>query len=172
VKAALTADPAWQDGCFVAKPVAGLRAMGRVYAGWAMSHAYYRDEVWREAGFTDLEDYLARSWDVAFTRRDANDLLAQIGIWQRGDISQCHEFSGDIARALAAIRARVLLMPGQTDRYFDMRDNEAELGRLVNAKSAELHPIPSIHGHRAGNPINNLADRDFINAEISALLQR
>jgi homoserine O-acetyltransferase len=172
VKAALTADPAWQGGHFVAKPVAGLRAMGRVYAGWAMSHAYYRDEVWREAGFTDLEDYLARSWDVAFTRRDANDLLAQIGIWQRGDISQCHEFGGDIARALAAIRARVLLMPGQTDRYFDMRDNEAELGRLVNAKSAELHPIPSIHGHRAGNPINNPADRDFINAEISALLQR
>jgi len=56
VKAALTADPAWQDGRFVAKPVAGLRAMGRVYAGWAMSHAYYRDELWRETGFTSLED--------------------------------------------------------------------------------------------------------------------
>ena len=53
-----------------------------------------------------------------------------------------------------------------------MRDNEAEIGRLVNAKSAELHPIPSVHGHRAGNPINNPADRAFINAEISALLQR
>ena len=62
-------------------------------------------------------------------------------------------------------------MPGQTDRYFDVRDNEAEIGRLVNAKSAELHPIPSIHGHRAGNPINNTADRDFIKAGISALLQ-
>jgi homoserine O-acetyltransferase len=35
-----------------------------------------------------------------------------------------------------------------------------------------LRPIPSIHGHRAGNPINNPADRAFINAEISALLQR
>lgn len=172
VKAALTADPAWQGGRFVAKPVAGLRAMGRVYAGWAMSHAYFRDEIWREAGFTSLEDYLARSWDVAFARRDANDLLAQIGIWQRGDISQCPEFGGDLDRALAAIRAHVLLMPGQTDRYFDPVDNEAELGRLVNARSAELHPIPSIHGHRAGNPINNAADRDFINARILALLQR
>ena len=119
-----------------------------------------------------LEDYLARSWDIAFTRRDANDLLAQIGIWQRGDISQCSEFGGDLNRALAAIKAHILLMPGETDRYFDVRDNEAELGHLVNAKSAELHPIPSIHGHRAGNPINNPADRAFINAEISALLQR
>ncbi|MEP6838327.1 MAG: alpha/beta fold hydrolase [Bradyrhizobium sp.] len=171
VKAALTVDPAFQDGRFVEKPVAGLRAMGRVYAGWAMSHAFYRDEVWREAGFNSLEDYLAASWDGAFARRDANDLLAQIGIWQRGDISQCPEFGGNMDRALAAIEARILLMPGQTDRYFDVRDNEGELGRLVNARSAMLHPIPSIHGHRAGNPISIPADRAFIHAEISALLQ-
>jgi homoserine O-acetyltransferase/O-succinyltransferase len=171
VKAALTADPAFRDGRFVAKPSAGLRAMGRVYAGWAMSHAFYRDEVWREAGYRSLEDYLARAWDDAFSSRDANDLLAQILMWQSGDISRCPEFGGDIDRALAAIRARVLLMPGQTDRYFDMRDNEDEIGRLVNARSAELHPIPSIHGHRAGNPIDIPADRAFINAEISALLR-
>ena len=171
VKAALTADPAFTDGRFVTRPSAGLRAMGRVYAGWAMSHAFYRDEVWREAGFSALEDYLAGSWDGAFARRDANDLLAQIGIWQRGDISRCPEFGGDMDRALAAIKARVLLMPGQTDRYFDVRDNEDELGRLVNAQSAELHPIPSIHGHRAGNPVNNPRDLAFIHAEISALLQ-
>ena len=171
VKAALTTDPAFKDGCFVTKPAAGLRAMGRVYAGWAMSHEFYRDEVWRELGFGSLEDYLVRAWDGAFARRDANDLLAQIGIWQRGDISGCPAFGGDITLALAAITARVLLMPGQTDRYFDPRDNADEIGRLVNASSAELHPIPSIHGHRAGNPINNPVDRAFIHAEISALLQ-
>ena len=171
VKAALTADPAFNDGRFVEKPTAGLRAMGRVYAGWAMSHAFYRDEVWREAGFNTLEDYLVGSWDGAFARRDANDLLAQVGIWQRGDISRCAEFGGDLDRALAAIKARVLLMPGETDRYFDVRDNADELGKLVNARSAVLHPIPSIHGHRAGNPVNNPRDSDFIHAEISALLQ-
>jgi homoserine O-acetyltransferase len=171
VKAALTADPAYRDGRFVGRPSVGFRAMGRVYAGWAMSHAFYRDEIWREAGFQSLEDYLARSWDNAFSRRDANDLLAQIAIWQHGDISRCPAFSGNLDRALAAIKARVLLMPGQTDRYFDVRDNEDEIGRLVNAKSAALRPIPSLHGHRAGNPVNNPADRAFINAEISAFLQ-
>src|SRR6185312_3545773 len=146
VKAALTTDPAFRDGRFVSRPDAGLRAMGRVYAGWAMSHAFYCDEVWREAGFTSLEDYLVRAWDAAFARRDANDLLAQIGIWQRGDISRCGAFGGNLDRALAAIKAHMLLMPGATDRYFDVRDNEDELGRLVNAKSAVLHPIPSLHG--------------------------
>ena len=171
VKAALTTDPAFRDGRFVAKPEAGLRAMGRVYAGWAMSHGFYRDEVWREAGFSSLEDYLVRAWDSAFARRDANDLLAQIGIWQRGDISACAAFGGDMGRALAAIKARILLMPGQTDRYFDPHDNADDIERLVNAKSVDFHPIPSIHGHRAGNPINNPIDRAFIHAKISALLQ-
>ena len=61
-------------------------------------------------------------------------------------------------------------MPGETDRYFDMRDNEDEFGRLINARSAALHPIPSIHGHRAGNPVGNPTDRAFINAEITAFL--
>lgn len=65
----------------------------------------------------------------------------------------------------------MLLMPGQTDRYFDWRDNERELPKLVNASSAVLRPIPSIHGHRAGNPIRIPADRDFIKANISTLLQ-
>src|SRR4029078_9467958 len=171
VKAALTTDPAFRDGRFVAKPTAGLRAMGRVYAGWAMSHAFYRDEVWREGAVNSLDDYLVRARDYAFSRRDANDLLAQIGIWQRGDISACAAFGGDMDRALAAIKARILLMPGQTDRYFDPRDNADDIGRLVNARSAELHPMPSIQGHRAGNPVNNPVDRAFIHAKISALLQ-
>src|SRR3954467_6861346 len=37
VKAALIADSAFKNGRFVERPVAGLRAMGRVYAGWAVS---------------------------------------------------------------------------------------------------------------------------------------
>lgn len=172
VKAALTADPAFRDGRFVEKPVAGYRAMGRVYAGWAMSHGFYRNELWRESGFTSLEDYLVGSWDATFARRDANDLLAQIGIWQRGDISRCEQFGGDLDRALAAVKAHILLMPGATDRYFDARDNEDELGRLVNAKSAVLHPIPSLHGHRAGNPVSNPRDRAFLKAEVAAFLDK
>ena len=171
VRAALTADPAFRSGRFVEKPVAGLRAMGRVYAGWAMSYEFYRDEVWREAGFGTLEDYLAGAWDTAFAHRDANNLLAQINTWQTGDISRCAAFGGDLDRALGSIHARMLLMPGQTDRYFDWRDNEAELGMLINAASKQLCPIPSIHGHRAGNPIKIAADRAFIKRTISAFLQ-
>jgi homoserine O-acetyltransferase len=171
-KAALTADPAFQDGRFVTQPVTGLRAMGRVYAGWALSHGFYRDELWREGGFTSVEDFLQRSWDTNFAKRDADDLLAQIAIWQAGDISACAEFGGDMDQALSAVKAHLLLMPGSTDRYFDWRDNEADLPKLVNAASVTFRPIPSDYGHRAGNPVANPADRAFLKAEVAALLAR
>jgi homoserine O-acetyltransferase len=170
VRAALTTDPAFVDGRFVARPAAGLRAMGRVYAGWAMSHGFYRDELWREAGFTSLEDYLSRSWDKAFAHRDANNLLAQLWTWQNGDISQCSAFGGDFAGAMAAITARVLLMPGATDNYFQAGDNEAEVPLLTGARSVAFSPIPSLHGHRAGNPAQIPADKAFLNARVAALL--
>ncbi|WP_454724395.1 MULTISPECIES: alpha/beta fold hydrolase [Cupriavidus] len=170
VRAALSADPAFRDGHFTAPPHAGYRAMGRVYAGWALSHAFYRDELWRGAGFASLEDFLVKTWDGNFARRDANDLLAQLWTWQHGDISRCDAFGSDLDRALAAIRADVLLMPGRSDAYFQARDNEAELGRLTGARSATLRPIPSDYGHRAGNPHNIPADRAFLAQSVHAFL--
>lgn len=169
-KAALQADPAFQNGRFVTQPTVGMRAMGRVYAGWALSHAFYRDEAWRGLGFASLEDFLARSWDGAFARRAGDDLLAQIATWQNGDVSACARFGGDLSKALATITARVLLMPGATDSYFQASDNAGELPLLVNARSAELAPIPSIYGHRAGNPIHIPADRAFLRAKVQKLL--
>ena len=59
-------------------PEAGLRAMGRIYAGWALSQTFYRREMWRGLGFSSLEDFLVRSWEANFLRRDARDLMAQL----------------------------------------------------------------------------------------------
>jgi len=62
------------------------------------------------------------------------------------------------------------LMPGQTDRYFDMRAMRRDR-RLVNAKVAELIRFP-----RSTDTVPEILQqscrRAFINAEISALLQR
>ena len=58
IQATLTADPAWNGQRFTAKPERGLRAFGRVYAGWALSQAFYREERYREIGYASLEDFL------------------------------------------------------------------------------------------------------------------
>lgn len=164
---ALMADPAYRDGVFTEKPVRGLRAMGRVYAGWALSQTFYREELWRGLGASSLEDYLVTFWETNFARRDPADLLAQFRTWQAGDISANAHYGGDLAQALGAIQARVLLMPGDHDLYFQVEDNRLELQHL---RSAELHPIPSVWGHRAGNPVNLPEERAFIEARVKALL--
>ncbi len=167
VRAALTADPAWNDGVFSARPVRGFRAMGRLYATMALSQAFYRDELWRGAGYSSLEDFLVRNWEANFSRRDPSDLLAQLWTWQHGDISANDLDGGDLPAALRAISARVLLMPCDHDQYFRVEDNRRELAHL---RRAELRPIASPWGHRAGNPVQSPADAAFLREAVGELL--
>src|SRR6266403_4714862 len=167
VKAALTADPAWQDGWFATQPIRGFQAMGRVYAGWGLSQAFYREEVWRRIGFSSLEDFLVGSWEANFRRRDANDLLAMLWTWQHADISANELYNGDLKKALAAITADALVMPGETDLYFTVEDNRREVAQMLRA---ELRPIPSIWGHRAGSPKTNPGDFAFLQKSVRELL--
>ena len=168
VKAALTADDAWANGWYEKPPYKGLRAMGRVYAGWAVSQAFYREEVYLGLGYSSLEDYLVAFWEGRRLGADANDLLAMIWTWQHADISANEEFNGDLPQALGAITARAIVMPGRTDLYFPPEDNEAEVGMMPNA---ELRPIESIWGHLAGGPGYNPADTAFVDAALRELLE-
>jgi len=167
VKAALTADPEWRDGWFERQPLRGLRAMGRVYAGWGLSQAFYRERLWAGLGYSSLEDFLVHNWEGNFLRRDANNLLAMLWTWQHADISANERYGGDLAKALGAIRAKAIVMPSETDLYFTVEDNRREVALMADA---ELRPIPSLWGHRAGNPTQNPADRDFLNRALQELL--
>jgi homoserine O-acetyltransferase len=167
VRATLTADPAWAEGGFTARPVRGLRAMGRLYAGWAMSQAFYREGKHLELGFASLEDYLVRAWEGSFLRRNGDDLLSMLSVWFHSDISDNEIYSGDLAAALGAIKARAMIMPSRTDLYFTPEDAEAECAQMPNG---EFRPIESIWGHRAGNPTDNPDDEAFLRAAVADLL--
>ena len=169
IKYALTADPAWRDGYFAEPPVRGLRAMGRIYAGWALSQAFYRGELWRTIGFSSLEDFLITGWEANYLHRDANSLLAMIWTWQHADIRANELYGGDLARVLGAISADALIMPSTTDLYFTVADNEREVAHI---RHPELRPNPSIWVHRAGNPTQNPEDDDFIDRAVKELLGR
>ena len=101
--------------------------------------------------------------------RPAANQYAQLRTWDAADISDNTLYGRDLPRALRAIRARVLLMPGETDLYFRVADNAAELPFLVQAK---LRPIPSIWGHRAGNPATNPDDARFVRDAVRDWLAR
>lgn len=168
VRAALSADAQFQDGWFVGKPERGLRAMGRVYAGWGLSQAFYRESLWRSMGFSSLEEFLVVAWENNFLRRDANNLLAHIWTWQHADLAACERYQGDFAQALSSITARALIMPSETDLYFTVEDNRREVALMQNAT---LAPIPTIWGHRGGNPLAGSADSQFLNNQLRQLLR-
>ena len=167
IRATLTTDAAWRDGYFSEQPLRGLRAFSRVYAGWAQSQAFYRQELWRGMGFTSLEDFLVRGWEGNFMRRAGEDLLSMIDTWMQSDISDNNLFNGDLTAALHAISARCVVMPSTTDLYFTAEDSETESRQMPNS---EFTPIRSVWGHRAGNPISNPPDFMFIKAAVEKLL--
>ncbi len=168
VKAALTADDSFAGGWYERKPQKGLRAMARVYAGWGFSQAFYRAELDLERlGHASLEDFLVAFWEGFFLPKDPNNLLTMLWTWQNGDISDNDLYGGDLRRALAAIKARAIVMPGETDLYFPPEDSAFEVEHMPNA---ELVPIPSIWGHFAGGPGTNPEDVAFIDARLKALL--
>ncbi len=166
VKAALTADAAFKGGWYDEPPTTGLRAFARVYAGWALSQAFYREGVYLEHGYSSLEDYLIAFWEGNYVAKDANDLLAMLWTWQHADVGATPGFDGDLEVALGAIGAKAIVMPGKTDLYFPPEDNAYEVSRMPNA---ELRPIPSVWGHFAGSG-RNPADVRFIDDALRELL--
>ena len=166
VKSALTADPVWAGGFYHAPPRAGLEAFGRVYAGWAYSQAFFRNECYRDLGFDDA-DALLDFWAEDHAEWDANDLLAMLATWDAFDVSANEQFGGDFDAALGAIRARTIVMPGSSDRYFPPEDSAEEVRRIAGA---ELRVIESDWGHIAGSPVFDPASNGVIDAAIRDLL--
>ena len=166
VKAALVTDAAFAGGWYQTPPIKGLQAFSRVYAGWVFSQDFFREHEYRKMGLASVEDSM-RFLEGYFRRRDANDLLAMLWTWQHADISANEIYKGDFAAALRAIKARAIVMPGSTDLYFRVRDNELEVAQMPHA---ELRPIPSIWGHVAGLGVNP-PDNAFIDAALHKLLE-
>jgi homoserine O-acetyltransferase/O-succinyltransferase len=156
------------DGRFSSEPLLALKAFGHIYAGWGLSQDFYRAGLHKSAlGAPDLETFVRINWAERFSQCRAANLYAQAHAWFHGDISDNRLCNGYLKQALQSIKARVLLMPSETDLYFRVADNAAELPYLA---AGTLRPIPSVWGHRAGNPSANPADAAFLRAGVADLL--
>jgi homoserine O-acetyltransferase len=156
------------NGQFSEEPRKSLRAFGHIYASWALSQDFYRANLHITAlGAPDLETYLRTDWEDSYRTKRAANLYAQLVTWSHGDISDSPAYGGDLARALSAIKAHVVLLPGTTDLYFRVADHAIEMAHLRHGR---LAPIESVWGHRAGSPRVIPADAAFLKAEVHALL--
>ena len=146
---------------------AGTTAWSLHWAAWTRSTEWWRRELYRSDATPTVEAFIERS-----ARRSPgfrpHDSVLQGRVWQAHDIGDTPGFGGDVQRALAAIRARVLYMPGQTDMYFPITDAEYERQFIRNV---DFRPIPSVWGHMAG-AASDPADGVFINEAIGEALGR
>ena len=165
-RSALITDVAWMNGNYQEQPVQGVRAFSHVYAGWAFSQPFYKQELYRQLGFNSLDDFITGFWERRYARRDANNLLSMLRTWQLNDVGGTPAFDGSLERALRSIKSKATVMAGQTDLYFTPEDIEADAALIPGA---QFQVIPSVWGHMAGSGLNAV-DAQFVEQQIKALL--
>jgi homoserine O-acetyltransferase len=162
--AAVQADAAWNHGDYEEQPEVGLRTMGRNWAGWGLSPAFYNHQLYQEQGYTSAEDYVVRAWEDSFLGQDANDLIAMAATWKSADVGMTPGCDVNKEQALSRITAKACVIASQTDMYFPPEDIERD---ALHIKDAEFLVMPSMLGHQAG-----AGDVPFIDNAIRRLLSR
>lgn len=175
------------------QPIVGLKALGRVYAGWGFSQTFYREKGFEKYyGINGVERVMVEFWEKWSTSKDANNMLHMLWTWQHGDISAqplyaddsglaeadkrlsdrglgrpgagSEQDEGAFERALKGIKAKVLIMPCNNDLYFPPEDSQIEKDYIGD--NAELKVIESIWGHWAGGPGDSKKDAKFLDDSI------
>jgi len=141
---AMTSDPAFRDGYYnsVEEVRLGLVRHARAFAVTGFCQHFYKHELWRNVGFTSLDDFLTGFLGGYFLPMDPNNLILMARKWQRGDVSR--HTGGDLKAALGRVKAKTTVMALSTDIFFppaDVRD-DAEL-----VPGAKFEVIETSFGH-------------------------
>lgn len=162
---ALTADPAWDGNAFTGYPERGWRAWSGVMSVLAGRTPLALAEMF-EAPLEALPWMDKVTADNRANGFDATDWLYQSWAYQDHDVGTTPGFDGDTAGALAAIRARTLILAPLLDLFNPV---QAALDAADAIPGATLIEIPSVQGHQAASSASS-DDAAFLNEEIGAFL--
>jgi homoserine O-acetyltransferase len=144
LKYALMSDLAWNDGYYT-EPNAvhrGLRHHADLWSVMGYSIEFFKQELYKNLGFSSLEDFRVGFTQSYFLPMDPNNLLCMAWKWQQGDVSRLT--NGDLAAALGRIRAKVFVMSIDGDMLFPPSDCEADQKLTPNSEFRVIH---SYAGH-------------------------
>jgi len=162
---AITDDPGFQQGRYSssAEVSKGLSQHAKLWTVMGWSTEFFRLGRHKELGFSSLDDFYQQFMVGYFADMDPNNLLCMAWKWQRADVSR-HE-NGDLAKALAQVKAKVFVMPISHDMFFSYTDCLAEQKLIPNS---EFRPLQSIDGHLGlfGTDPQMVAQVDNILAEL------
>ena len=144
-----------------------LSVMASIGATMAMSQDWYREGLHLTDEVKGVTDVIGNIKNLFQPWVPAN-LYAQTLTWMSADVSKNPNFNGDLESALRAIDIPFLMLPCETDMYFRVEDNEAELPFIP---LGQLHIIRSKSGHMAGLPGFSPEDDAFIDRQLMDFLQ-
>ncbi|MET1030842.1 alpha/beta fold hydrolase [Domibacillus tundrae] len=164
---AITSDPNWNEGNYQScKDVsAGLKRHAKLWSVMGLSTEFYKQEAWRLFGVNSLDEFIYDFLEPLFCEMDPNALLWMAWKWQRGDVSRMT--GGDLQEALGRIKAKVFVMPIDSDMFFPPKDCEDEQTLIPNS---EFRVIKSICGHYALFGAEGTAYSEQIDKHLSDLL--
>ncbi len=167
VRQVVMVDPKWQDGNYSNDdpPRAGIgvglqiqSVVGSSAAGYEQEfttreqvHAAFVEDAKRVGNTVQARDWIYRSWAI-----------------QSHDISQTHNFKGDLAAAARSIRARVLILPNCQDQLHPPREGGV-LEAAQHIPHTKLVDLDDTGGHRGSRSARSLATFD---TEVKDLLKR
>ncbi|KAK5631132.1 hypothetical protein RRF57_006847 [Xylaria bambusicola] len=141
----------------------GLKALGRVYAGWGFSQAFYREKVYEtHLGFKDLDSFMVGFWEA--------NMMTMLSTWQSADCSKQDLYKGDFELAMRSIKAKTLILPSKTDLYFPPEDSEIEVANM-SPGIGKCIAYPSIWGHWAGGPGDSKEDVKWLDEKLKAFFE-
>jgi len=155
-RACLMADPAWTGDGFSGRPTRGWRA----YAGLMNALLMRTPSVALER---DLDEFVAQVEAQGF---DAHDYLYQSWAYEAHDVGTTPGYDGVTSRALAAIRAKALLLAPPQD-LFNPSGAASEAAAAI--PGARFEEIPSTRGHHAATK-ESATGVAFLNGTIGAFL--
>lgn len=140
----IISDPSWNGGWYTnpRSVHAALRRHARYWAVMGLSPGFFNEGLWREIGFSSLDDFIVGFLEHYFLPMDPNDLLCQLRKHLRADVSRMT--GGTLHEALLRIRAKTFVMPIDTDMLFFVKDCEYEQKSIPGS---ELRIIRSRCGH-------------------------
>lgn len=119
-----------------------LRQHALYWTGLAWCPAFLDSKGWEGLGHASLDAFLTDFMAGYFAPMDANNLLAQAGKWQRADVGA--NAGGSTPDAYARVKAKVLMLPIETDQIFPVATCREEAALIPGAR---VEVIASQAGH-------------------------
>ena len=165
VRDVIALDPGWYSGMYDVNPVTGLEVALMEMVPWFDSTQWYMDTLTTSDKLRNFQTTWQRVW--LGSGLDARDIYYQLEGWSEFNVGDTPGFNGDPKAALAAIKAKTLLIGIKEDQLF--RREELQFAKNAIRDAAYLE-VSSPAGHIASVGGFDPKFNETINGEIAKFL--